>query len=158
MIMSTIMAGTTKEIIRYGQTLLFKDEGLDGYTIEFPDTEVINLMGVSYITFGSFDDYFKFYNIDNHLYFLYPESYHSNSCMARDDEMLFYNILKEIEKIIKDCKNMKIESNNCAALYMLFMHIKSFVEESEDGFKHKNKKLEKKFNKLAKELDKLCDQ
>ena len=157
MILLTILTIRKTEIKRYGETIVFKDEGLKGYRIEFTALEFYTDLGFPYIKFKSLDDYFKFYNIDNHLYFLYPESYHSNSCMVRDDEMLFYNILKEIEKIIKDCKNMKIETNDCTALYMLFMHINRFVEEYEDGFKHKNKKIEKKFNKLAKELEKLCE-
>ena len=52
---------------------------------------------------------------------------------------------------------MKIETNVCTALYDLFRNIDEFVEESKNGFKHKNRKIEKKFNKLAKELEKLCD-
>ena len=109
----TIMV-VRSEIQRYSNNIVFKDKGIKGYTIEFTDLEYYSeLNDYPFIKFKSFDDYFKIYNIDNHLYFLYTKSYHSISCMARDDEKLFYNILKEIEKIIEDCKNMKIETYNC---------------------------------------------
>ena len=145
------------QIERYCGTVKIKDRGIKGYKIEFRDLIYYNeLSGYSFIKFESFDDYFKFYNIDNHLYFLYTERYHSNSCMVREDEKLFYNILKEIEKNIEDCKNMKIEGNDCTAIYELFVHIGRFIEELENGFKHKNKKIEKKFNKVAKDLKNIC--
>ena len=139
------------EIQRYGETIVFKDEGLKGL-------EFVSDLGASFIKFKSFDDYSKFFNIDCWLHFLYSENSHINTSLIRDDEKMFYNNLKEAEKIIDYCKNMKIETNDSTALYDLFRYINRFVEESKDGFKHKNKKLEKKFNKLANELDKLCDQ
>ena len=40
---------------------------------------------------------------------------------------------------------------------MFFIQIGNFIREYEDGFKHKNKKIEKKFNKVAKDLKKICD-
>ena len=119
------------QIERYCGTIKIKDRGIKGYKIEFRDLIYYNkLSGYSFI---------KFYDVDNHLYFLYTESYHSNSCMVREDEKLFYNILKEIEKNIEDCKNMKIEGNDCTAIYTLFVHIDRFIEESENGFKDKKK-------------------
>ena len=151
MVILTIMVVRRTEIQRYGETIVFKDEGLKGL-------EFVSDLGASFIKFQSFDDYSKFFNIDCWLHFLYSENSHINTSLIRDDEKMFYNNLKEAEKIIDYCKNMKIETNDSAALYDLFRYINRFVEESEDGFKHKNKKLEKKFNKLANELEKLCDQ
>ena len=143
------------EIRRYGQRIVIKDEGLKGYTIRFPDTEYV--FGANYIKFKSFDDYSKFVDIDCWLHFLYTENSHTNTCLIRDDEKMFYNNLKKLERIIDYCKDMIIETNNCSALYDMFNYIERFVEESKNGFKHKNKKLEKKFNKLAKELEELCE-
>ena len=154
MILLTIMVVRRTEIQRYGETIVFKDEGKKGYTIEFPDIDYG--LGTSFIKFKSFDDYSKFFDIDCWLHFLYSENSHLNTSLIRDDEKMFYNNLKEVEKIIDYCKNKKIKTNDCTALYRLFSFIDRFVRESEDGFKQ-NKKIEKKFNKLANELDKLCD-
>ena len=63
-----------------------------------------------------------------------------NTSLIRDDERMLYNNLKEVQKIVDYCKNMKIETNGSVVLYMLFRVIDKFVRESEDGFKHKNKK------------------
>ena len=152
------MVGTRKEIYRCGEKIVFEDKELDGYRIEFPYTECENEWGATFIKFKSFDDYLKFYNIDNWLHFLYCGNSYTNSCLIKEDENLFYNNLKEIEKIIKDCKNMKIVTNESTALYKLFRFIDRFLEESIDGFKHENKILEKKFHKVAIKLEKLCEE
>ena len=152
-----MVATSAKQIQRYGETIEFTDKGLDGYRIDFPDSACFCDFSPSFITFPSFDDYLKIYNIDNWLYFLYSENSHTNSYLVREDEKLFYNNLKETEKIIKDCKNMKIVTNDATALLNLFEYIDRFICESRDGFKHNNKMLENKFHKVAEKLEKLCD-
>ena len=154
----TIMVVRRTKIQRYGKTIVFKDEGLKGYTIEFTDLEYDTGLGFPYVRFRSFDDHSKFFDIDCWLHFLYSENSELNTSLIRDGEKMFYNNLKEVEKIVDYCKNMKIETNGSVALYMLFRYIDRFVRESEDGFKHENKKLEKKVNKLANELEELCEQ
>ena len=57
---------------------------------------------------------------------------------------MFYNNLKEVEKIVDYCKNMKIEACESYVLQMLFRFIDRFISEYQDGFKHKNKKNRKK--------------
>ena len=69
---------------------------------------------------------------------------------------MFYNNLKEVEKIVDYCKEMKIKFNN-NVIYEYFVQIKNYIREYEDGFKHNNKKIEKKFSKVAKDLKKVCE-
>ena len=39
------------KILRYGKTIVFKDEGLKGYTIEFTDLECDSGLGFPYVKF-----------------------------------------------------------------------------------------------------------
>ena len=39
--------------------------------------------------------------------------------------------------------------------FNFLIQIDNFIREYEDGFKHNNKKIEKKFNKVAKDLKKV---
>ena len=116
---------------------------MKGYTIEFTRCEYYSdLGGYPYVKFRCFDDYSKFFDIDCWLHFLYSEKCYLRTFLVRDAERLFYNNLKEVQKIVDYCKNMKIETNNGGvASYKLFMHINNFIEEYEDGFKIK--KIEK---------------
>ena len=52
---------------------------------------------------------------------------------------------------------MKIEFNDNIVIYEYFAQIRNFIREYEDGFKHDNIKIEKKFNKVAEDLKKICD-
>ena len=42
-------------------------------------------------------------------------------------------------------------------LFKFFEGIENFIREYEEGFKHENKKIEKKFNSIAKVLKKVTD-
>ena len=55
-------------------------------------------------------------------------------------------------------KKIEFNVNNLDdhVLFKFFEEIDNFIREYEqDGFKHKNKKIEKKFNKVAKDLKKI---
>ena len=139
--MLTIMSVT--EITRKDETFIMKDEGLEGFVIEFERLEYYcELTGYPFVRFICFDDYSKFFDIDCWLHFLYSEKC-DRSSLIRDDERLFHNNLKEVEKIVDYCKEMKIEFNNNIVIYKLFVQIENFIREYKDGFKHKNKKIEK---------------
>ena len=153
--MITIMSVT--EITRDDETFVMKDKGLNGFIIEYEDLLYYSeLTGYPFVRFRCFDDYSKFFDIDCWLLFLYSEKC-DRSSLIRDDERLFYNNLKEVEKIVDHCKKMKIEFNDNIVIYQFFIQIGNFIREYEEGFKHKNKKIEKKFNKVAKDLNKICN-
>ena len=111
---------------------------------------------MSFIRFRCLDDYLKFFDIDFWLHFLYREN-GEPSTLIREDERMFYNNLKEIKKFVDYFKKMKIDFNNKSIIYSYFVQIKTFIREYNDGFKHKNEKIERKFNKVAKDLEKLFD-
>ena len=146
------------EFTRNHETFEIRDEGLDGYIIEYKRLEYYSeLNGYPFVRFRCFDDYSKFFYIDCWLHFLYSEKC-DRSSPIRDDERLFYNNLKEVEKFVDYCNIMKIEFNDNIVIYEFFIQIRNFIREYE-GYKqkHKNKKIEKKFNKVVKDLNKICD-
>ena len=52
---------------------------------------------------------------------------------------------------------MKIEARQGNKVISTFFRFtKNFIKEYEDGFKHNNKKIEEKFNKVGKDLKKIC--
>ena len=151
----TIMSVTG--ITRNREKFEIKDEGLDGYIIEYIRLEYYDdFSGYPYVRFRCFDDYSKFFDIDCRLHFLYSEKCDSRSSLIRDDERLCYNNLKEEQKIVDYCKKIEIDHQDEDVFYKFFIQIDNFITEYEDGFKHSNKKIEKKFNKVAKELKEIC--
>ena len=144
------------EITRDDETFVIKDEGLDGFIIEYENVDYYNdFSGYPFVRFRCFDDYSKFFDIDCWLHFLYSEKC-DRSSLIRDDERMFYNNLKEVEKIVDYCKKIEIEHQDEDAFFNFFIQIDNFIREYEVGFKH-NKKIEKKFNKVAKDLKKICE-
>ena len=131
------------EITRDDETFVIKDKGLDGYVIESERLEYYSeLSGYPFVRFRCFDDYSKFFDIDCWLHFLYSEKCEQSS-LIRDNERMFYDNLKEVEKIVDYCKKMKIEFNDNIVIYGFFIQIRNFIREYEEGFKHNNKKIEK---------------
>ena len=144
------------EITRDDETFVIKDEGLDGFIIEYENVDYYNdFSGYPFVRFRCFDDYSKFFDIDCWLHFLYSEKC-DRSSLIRDDERMFYNNLKEVEKIVDYCKKIEIEYQDEDAFFNFFIQIDNFIREYEVGFKH-NKKIEKKFNEVAKDLKKICE-
>ena len=138
-------------------TILLKDKGLKGFIIEYEDLlYYCELTGYPFVKFRCFDDCSKFFDIDSWLHFLYSEKCDSRSSLIRDDERLFHNNLKEVQKIVDYCKKIEIVHQDEVAFFKFFIEIRNFIREYEEGFKHNNKKIEKKFNKVAKELKKIC--
>ena len=132
------------EITRDHEIFEIKDEGLDGYIIEYIRLEYHNdFSGYPFVKFRCFDDYSKFFDIDCWLHFLYSEKCGSRSSLIRDDERLFHNNLKEVEKIVGYCKKIEIDEQDEVVFYRFFIHINDFIKEYKDRFKHDNKKIEK---------------
>ena len=145
------------ELTRNNETFVIRDEGLDGFIIEYERLEYYDeLTGYPFVRFRCFDDYSKFFDIDCWLHFLYSEKCEQSS-LIRDDERLFYNNLKEVQKIVDYWKKIEIVHQDEEAFFNFFTQIRKFIREYEEGFKLKNKKMEKKFNKVAKDLNKICD-
>ena len=58
------------EITRDDETFKIKDEGLDGFIIEYERLEYYNdFSGYPFVRFRCFDDYSKFFDIDCWLHF-----------------------------------------------------------------------------------------
>ena len=130
--MLTIMSVT--EITRDDETFKIKDEGLDGFIIEYERLEYYNdFSGYPFVRFRCFDDYSKFFDIDCWLHFLYSEKCERSS-LIRDDERLFYNNLKEVEKIVDYCKKIEIVHQEKDAFFNYFTQIRKFIREYEEGF------------------------
>ena len=136
--MLTIMSVT--EVIRDNEIFIIKDGGLDGFVIERENVDYYNdFSGYPFVRFRCFDDYSKFFDIDCWLHFLYSEKC-DRSSLIRDDKRMFYNNLKEVEKIVDYCKKIEIEHQDEDAFFNFFIQIDNFIREYEDGFKHNNKK------------------
>ena len=156
--MDTFTIISVTEITRNYDKFEIKDEGLEGFIIEYIRLEYYNdFSGYPFVKFRCFDDYSKFFDIDCWLHFLYSEKCQSRTSLVRDDERLFYNNLKEVQKIVDYCKKIEIDYLDEVAFYKFFIEINNFITEYEDGFKHNNKKIEKKFYKVAKELKEICE-
>ena len=57
---------------------------------------------------------------------------------------MFYNILKEIEKLVDQCKPIEEEHVGYSIIIDFFKGILDFMREYKLGFKHHNKKIKKK--------------
>ena len=61
--------------------------------------------------------------------------------------------MKKKENILKDWESMELRSNDFVSFSIGFPNINEFLDESEcEEFKHNNRRLEKKFNKIGKLL------
>ena len=131
------------EVIRDNEIFKIKDEGLDGFVIERENVDYYNdFIGYPFIRFRCFDDYSQFFDVDCWLHFLYSEKCEKSS-LIRDDERMFYNNLKEVEKLVDYCQKIEIDHQDKDAFFNFFIQIDNFIREYEDGFKHNNKKIEK---------------
>ena len=135
--------------------IALKDEGKKGYEIEYEDVDrYCELTGFPYVRFSSYNDYSKFLDINSLLLFLYSEE-NERSSPLRDSERFFCECLKLVGKNVDYCEQMKIEFNDNIVIYYYFAQMDNFIREYEDRFKHENKKIEKKFNVIAKKLKKV---
>ena len=147
------------EIIRNNEVFKLKDEGTDGYVIELEDSVYYDdFSGYDCVRFKCFDEFLSFLDVNSKLHFLYCKKC-GISTLLRKDERMFNHELKELENLVEHCKKIEFNVNNLDdhVLFKFFEEIDNFIREYEDGFKHKNKKIEKKFNKVAKDLKKICE-
>ena len=69
----------------------------------------------------------------------------------RNDERRFYHELKKLEKFVDECQDFReTPISEYRVIIIFFKGIQLFMRKYKEGFKHKNKKIEKKFNKIGK--------
>ena len=107
-----------------------------------------NYYPACFMSFPSFADYLRVGDIEKLMNDI------DNKKRIRENEDIFYNYLKKIENIIKDCSKMDFRCNKdndvivsfCAG----FPNIDYFLLETEfKKFKNNNKRLEDKFYKIG---------
>ena len=136
------------EVIR-NEVFKLKDEGEDGYVIEFVNSDYYNdFRGYDHVRFKCFDEFLSFVDVNTMLHFLYCENC-GISTLLRKDERMFYHELKRLEKLVEHCKNIEFSVNDLDEL-VLFNFFEGICREYVEGFKHENKKVENKFNKTEK--------
>ena len=111
----------------------------------------------SYITFYSFEDFQKISNIENVMGELNNES-------IRENEDEFYEYLKKIESVVKDCEKMKYKSDVEDIFGYAFPNIDSFFYEvrneyvpvhDENGFHWKRKENSDKSERVVDKFDEI---
>ena len=97
-------------------------------------------------------------DVNTILHFLYSENC-GISTLLRRDERMFYHELKKQEKLVVHCKEMEFDVSDLDehVLVKFFEGIENSIREYVEGFKHENKKIEKKFNYIAKILKKVTN-
>ena len=99
-----------------------------------------------FMSFPSFEDYLRVGDIEELMNNIY------NKKSVREDEEEFYNHLKKIENILKDCSKMDFRNDDdrLKSFYHGFPYIDSFLFVGEyEIFKHNNKRLEDKFYEIS---------
>ena len=100
---------SVSRITRNKESFLLKDEGSKGFVIETEDLcHYSDFIGCPYVRFKRFEDYSKYFYIDCFLVFLYSVKCYRKS-KIRNNERIFYNILKEIEKLVYQCEAIEEE-------------------------------------------------
>ena len=61
----------------------------------------------------------------------------------RKYETMFYQELKELERLVEHCKEMEFNVSDLDehVLFKFFEGIENFIREYVEGFKHENKKI-----------------
>ena len=147
------------EEIRNGEVFKLKDQGEDGYVIEIDNTDYYNdFRGFDHVRFKCFDDFLSFVDVNTILHFLYCENC-GISTFLRKDERMFYHELNKLERLVEHCKEIDFNVSDLDehVLFKFFEGIENFIREYVEGFKHENKKIENKFNKIAKILKKVTN-
>ena len=145
------------EINLNNEVFKLKDEGTDGYVLELENSDYYDdFSGYVCVKFICFEEFLSFLDVNSNLHFLYCEKC-GISTLFRKDERMFYHQLKELEKLVEHCKKIEFNVNNLRehVLFKFFEGIHDFIREYVEAFKHKNKKIEKKFNKVAEILKKV---
>ena len=117
------------------------------------------------LIFNSVEDYNSIWNINDWLHFLYkinPEfDAHREYCSKkpliinegfREDEKIFYNTLREVNRLIDKIEPNCFKSLDETAFGEMFSNITLHYEA--DDFKHNNKRIERECKRASR---KLCD-
>ena len=147
------------EVIRNDEVFKLKDQGEDGYVIEIDNTDYYNdFSGFDHVRFKCFDDFLSIVDVSTIFHFLYCENC-GISTLLRKDERMFYHELKKLEKLVEHCKEIEFNVSDLDeyVLFKFFEGIEKFIREYVERFKHENKKIEKKFNSIAKILKKVTN-
>ena len=147
------------KVIRNDEVFKLNDQGEDGYVIEIDNTDYYSdFRGYDHVRFKCFDEFLCFVDVNTILHFLYCE-YCGISTLVRKDERMFYHELKQLEKLVEHCKDIEFNVSDLDehVLYKFFEGIENFFREYVEGFKHENKKIVKKFHKIAEILKKVTN-
>ena len=150
---------SVSRIRRNGESFSIKDLGTKGFEIETKDLCCdSDYAACPFVRFKSFEDYLKYFYVDSLLDFLYSVKCYFNSNI-RNNERMFYNNLKEIEKSVDQFEPIEEEYLGYTVISDFFKGICYFMREYKLGIKlgikHGNKKIEKKFHKIAKKIEEL---
>ena len=130
--------------------LLYKDEGMNGFIIRFPEFIHENI----FIKLISSDDngILSFINYEMRDFFI------ERSDLPK--EIIERALLQKLDLALEEIKkreDMIIETNNVIAFHICFINIHIFIEKYKNGYKHENKKIDKKFDKIVKVITKLME-
>ena len=140
------------KLIRNENTSYLKDKGKDGFEVELFDLLYWDEFdGYAAVIFDSFEDFLSLMDVNSVLHFLYCEKCNLRSFL-RNNEISFYRELKNLEKFVDQCEMIQEYGKEGYVIFAFFEGTKKILKEYEKGFNHKNKKLEKLFNKLAKKF------
>ena len=141
------------KIERNGEIFYLKDTLDEGFQVELYHLDFWDEFGgYSYAEFGSYEDFLCFMDVNTIIHFICCEECGQGSFL-RNDERRFYHELKKLEKFVNECEDIREKGKSEEVVIFLFFEgIYNFMREYKEGFKHKNKKIEKKFNKIGKKL------
>ena len=142
------------EVHRNEEVFNLKEQGEDGYVIELENVEYYSdFRGYAHVRFKCFEEFLSFVDVNTFLHFLCCENCGISTLLIKDERM-FYRVLKELERLVEHCKEkeFKVSDLDEHVLFKFFEGIEKFIREYVGLFKHENKKIEKKFNSIAKIL------
>ena len=107
------------------------------------------IVDCSYAILDSYEHFLYFMDVNTILHNICCKECGEGSFL-RSDERRFYHELKKLEKLVDECQDFHEKGRLEHVLFIFFKGINDFIREYKDVFKHNNKKIEKKFYKIAK--------
>ena len=145
----------TKEnkIKRNGEIFCLEDTLDYGFQMKLYHLDYLDeIVDCSYAMLDSYEDFLCFMDVDTILHYICCKECGEGSFL-RNDERRFYHELKKLEKLVGECQDFREKGRSEHVIFIFFKGIYYFIREYKEGFKHKNKKIEKKFNKIGKKID-----
>ena len=119
------------------------------YHLEYYSGEIVDC---SLAVLDSYEDFLCLMDVDTISHNICCKECGQGSFL-RNDERRFYHELKKLEKFVDECKDFReTPISEYRVIIIFFKGILLFMRKYKEGFKHKNKKIEKKFNKIGKKM------